>query len=144
MNKKNYEKLIKEALKSGIQRFVVASVIFENGCFLLLQRPKDDFMGGIYELPSGKVEDGESLPIALIRETKEETGLSIKEISKHLGFFDYISGSGKKTRQFNFLVKIENPKKIVLTEHEKFAWSAKSELPNFPITDSVKKVLSSV
>jgi 8-oxo-dGTP diphosphatase len=138
----DFEKISKEALKSGIQRFVVGSVIIDSNKFLLLQRPKNDFMGGIYELPSGKVEDRESLPAALTRETKEETGLDIKEISKYLGLFDYVSGSGKKTRQFNFLVTVKDSSKVVLTEHDSFVWSAKNELANFSITDSVKNILS--
>lgn len=144
MDEIDYETLVEEALKSGIERFVVASVIFEDNRFLLLKRPVDEFMGGIYELPSGKVETNEPLKSALIRETKEETGLDVTQVSKYLGFFDYISGSGKKTRQFNFLVRVIDFKKIILTEHECFVWSARNDLSKWQVTDSVKRILFSV
>ena len=100
-------------------------------------------MGGIYELPSGRVEDGESLDIALYREVEEETGLKIREIKRYLGHFDYESKSRKKTRQFNFVVIVGEPLEIKLQEHDNYAWANKDQLQQYPITDSVKKILDS-
>jgi 8-oxo-dGTP diphosphatase len=54
----------------------------------LLQRSEDDSMGGIFELPSGKVETGEALDVALIREVEEETGLDVVNLREYLGHFD--------------------------------------------------------
>ena len=116
-------------------------VIPKGSLILLLKRPKDDFMGGIYELPSGKVEDNESLDAAVYREVEEETGLKVKEIKKYLGHFDYESKSGKKTRQFNFVVTVEEPIEIRLQEHDNYTWVDKDQLHQYPITDSVKKIL---
>jgi 8-oxo-dGTP diphosphatase len=135
--------LAENALKEGIQRFVVGAVIMKDSKFLLLQRPKDDFMGGIFELPSGKVEENEKLDIALKREVKEETGLEIEKILRYLGHFDYLSGSGKKTRQFNFLILVKEAN-IVLTEHDSFAWAEKAELEKYPLTESVRKILGAI
>ncbi|MCK4714259.1 MAG: NUDIX domain-containing protein, partial [Candidatus Aenigmarchaeota archaeon] len=59
---------MEEAKRSGISRYVVAAVITKSSEVLPLRRPESDFMGGIYELPSGKVEEGESLGDALHRE----------------------------------------------------------------------------
>ncbi|MAG50602.1 DNA mismatch repair protein MutT [archaeon] len=140
----NYEELIEEAKKESIGRFVVAAIIVKNSKILLLKRKKDDFMGGIYELPSGKVEDNEEIDLSLKREIKEETGLKIKEIKKYFGFFDYESKSGKKTRQFNFLVETDLDDLKLSDEHEDFSWVSKTELSNFNITDSVKEVLAKV
>jgi 8-oxo-dGTP diphosphatase len=134
--------LIKEAQKQGINRYVVGAIIFKNSKILLLQRSKNDFMGGIYELPSGKVEKGETLEEALKREVKEETGLKVKEIKKHLGYFDYISKDGKKTRQFNFVVTVYEPIEIKLTEHENYVWIDKNEVDKYPITENVKQILN--
>ena len=72
--------LVSDANRDGAYRLVVGAVVVNEGCVLLLKRRRDDFMGGIYELPSGRVEAGESLSQALCREVAEETGLEIKEI----------------------------------------------------------------
>jgi 8-oxo-dGTP diphosphatase len=134
------EKLTAEAQADGVQQLVVGAVVAEGGAVLLLRRPTDDFMGGIYELPSGKVEPGEQLDQALIREVKEETGLDVEAITNYLGSFDYTSGSGKKTRQFNFTVTVTTTQPVVLQEHDEYQWSPVSE--EAPVTDSVKQVLA--
>lgn len=139
-----YSYLAEEANNQGIYRFVVGAVVWSESAVLLLERPKSDFMGGIYELPSGKVEVGESLTDALYREVLEETGITIAEIKSYLGHFDYESKRGKKTRQFNFLVAGKEPMEIVLQEHDTYAWATKDEVDSHPVTDSVKAILSAV
>lgn len=134
------EQLGAEAQHDGVQQLVVGAVVQHNDNVLLLQRPEDDFMGGIFELPSGKVEGGEALDTALIREVKEETGLEVAAIRDYLGSFDYTSGSGKKSRQFNFAVNVKAPEPVALTEHDAYTWTALAEEP--PVTDAVKEVLS--
>jgi A/G-specific adenine glycosylase len=66
---------------------VVAGVIWENAAqdtrFLIAQRPLDGLLGGLWEFPGGKQEDGESLPLALKREIAEELGIGIK-VGRHL------------------------------------------------------------
>ena len=74
----------------------------------MLKRTKNDFTGGLIALPSGMVEKDETILSALYREIKEETGLQILSIEKILGTFDYISQSGKKTRQINFKIHTNN------------------------------------
>ena len=129
---------------SALHSMYVGAVIQRDSSVLLLKRPKDDFMGGIYELPSGRVEDEESLDIALHREVEEETGLRIREIKRYLGHFDYKSKSGKKTRQFNFIVAVGEPLEIKLQEHDYFVWVDKNQLQQYPVTDSVKQILDSL
>ena len=108
---------------------------------LLLQRPESDYMGGIYELPSGQVERGETLQAALARELEEETGLQIAQITGYLGHFDYRSGSGRPTRHFNFQVAVRTPFEIKLQEHVHHTWAGRDELGQLHTTDSVQNVL---
>lgn len=136
-----YEKLIEEAKNAGINWYVAGGAVYDDSSVLLLKRPKDDFMGGIYELPSGKVETEESLREALHREIYEETGLTVKTIDRYLGYFDYLSKKREKTRQFNFAVTVETPLNIILAEHEDYIWAEESQLRQYPVTDSVKEVL---
>jgi A/G-specific adenine glycosylase len=57
---------------------IVVAAISKNGRYLLGKRPSDGLLGGLWEFPGGKVESGESHQEALIRECKEELGISIK------------------------------------------------------------------
>ena len=54
-------------------------------------------------------------------------------------YFDYISGSGKRTRQFNFVIIPEDCSQVVLTEHDSYKWQTPLQaLENPKITDEVK------
>ena len=59
----NIENLLEaKAKEDGIEKIVVGGVITdENNKVLILRRKSDDFLGGIDELPSGKLEAGESI-----------------------------------------------------------------------------------
>lgn len=121
--------LMEKAREDGIEKLVVGGVVINNEkkC-LILSRKVDDFMGGIDEIPSGKLEKGETLFEALIREIKEESNLDVTQIVSYIDYFDYMSGSGKKSRQYNFVVKVNNYDKVVLTEHDQFKWQTLEEL----------------
>lgn len=58
---------------------VVAAVIVKDGAILATQRGYGEFKGK-WEFPGGKIEDGENLEQALIREIKEETNAFINVI----------------------------------------------------------------
>ena len=53
------------------------ALIDPDGRVLLAQRPEGKSMAGLWEFPGGKVEQGESPEVALIRELKEELGIDI-------------------------------------------------------------------
>ena len=118
------ENLLEEKAKEdGIEKIVVGGVITnKQNEVLILRRKADDFLGGIDELPSGKLETGETIFEGLIREIKEETNLDVENICSYIDFFDYLSGSGKKSRQYNFWVKVKSYDNIKLTEHDEFKW----------------------
>lgn len=134
-----YAKLAREAAEGGIQQLVVGAVVHRDALVLILKRPETDFMGGIWELPSGKVEGHETLDQALAREVHEETGLTVADIRSYLGSFDYRSGSGTPSRQFNFAVDVAAPELMKLTEHDAYAWTPVT--PELPVTEAVKTVL---
>jgi 8-oxo-dGTP diphosphatase len=131
--------LAQAAEAAGVRQLVVGAVVQHDDRILLLKRPQTDFMGGIWELPSGKAEPGEPLDQALTREVLEETGLAVTEIREYLQSFDYVSGSGKKSRQFNFAVDVAAPEPVKLTEHDTYTWSPFTDA--MPVTDAVKAVL---
>lgn len=61
-------------------RVVVAGALVSDGQLLLAQRTTPPELAGRWELPGGKVEDGESEQDALVRELREELGVHIAVI----------------------------------------------------------------
>src|SRR5688572_6936401 len=58
----------------------VSAAVFRNGKVLLVQRARPPARG-IYTLPGGVVECGETLAEAVVREVREETSLEIDPIA---------------------------------------------------------------
>ena len=64
--------------KSPTTLFVVAAALTnESGEILLQKRPDHSQMGGLWEFPGGKVDEGESPETALRRELEEELGITL-------------------------------------------------------------------
>jgi ADP-ribose pyrophosphatase YjhB (NUDIX family) len=61
----------------------VAAIITNDDGHVLLQRRSDN---GLWGLPGGGVEIGESVSIAIVREVQEETGLTV-EIARLVGVY---------------------------------------------------------
>ncbi|NJB67320.1 8-oxo-dGTP diphosphatase [Desulfobaculum xiamenense] len=55
---------------------VVAGIVWRDGRFLAVERPQGKPQAGFWEFPGGKVERGESLEDALVRELREELDLT--------------------------------------------------------------------
>ena len=138
-----YELLIRKGKQEGIVKNVVGAIILnEKNKVLIMSRKTDDFMSGIDELPSGNMEQGENIYDSLIREVKEETNLDVVNVKLYIGSFDYISGKGKKARQYNFVLDVKNTGNIILTEHDEYKWLTIEEIrKSNKITDEVKYIL---
>ncbi|MER7984130.1 NUDIX domain-containing protein [Streptomyces noursei] len=72
--------LVNDARAEGITGLVTAAVVTDADQVLFVRRHPDDFMGGMWEIPSGKVEDGETVLEALQRETVEEVSDAVRKL----------------------------------------------------------------
>jgi 8-oxo-dGTP diphosphatase len=122
------ESLQTEANSQGIQKFVAGAVVIRDGRVLLLRRQRGDFLEELYELPSGGRQTHENIVDTLIRETNEETGLNIHRIKRFIDFFDYLSSTGRRTRQFNFHVEASGVVVIDPAEHSEAVWLRPTEV----------------
>jgi len=64
-------------MRANERVLISAAVFLDNGRILLAQRPPGDPLGGLWELPGGKVEENESPEACLERELFEECGVSV-------------------------------------------------------------------
>lgn len=136
-----YKYLENKARNEKISKIVVGAVITnEKGEILLMKRKNDDFMGGIFEIPGGNAEKGEGIYDVLAREIQEETNFALKKVIGYINYFDYLSGSGKKCRQFNFKVEVTGGP-IVLTEHDTYKWVRLDEIEAQTVSDEVMECL---
>lgn len=58
---------------------VACALIDADNRVLVTQRPEGKALAGLWEFPGGKLEAGERLEPALIRELHEELGITVKE-----------------------------------------------------------------
>lgn len=103
---------------------VVAAVIIDNDKIFATQRGYGEFKGR-WEFPGGKVECGESLEIALLREIKEELGVSII-IQKKLCTVEYDYPNFHIILHC-FICQIESGTPYLL-EHESAKWLSKENI----------------
>ena len=103
---------------------VVAAIIIDDGKVFATQRGYGEFKDG-WEFPGGKIEQGESLEEALIREIREELDVDIKvgrllETAEH----DY---PNFHLTMHCFICELLS-EEIVLKEHEDAKWLEEDEL----------------
>lgn len=127
---------------------VAAAVLLraEGREYLLAQRPPGKVYAGYWEFPGGKVEPGESVREALIRELQEELGITVTACSPWLTRqFTYPHA----TVRLNFWRVTAWQGEIGITaplEHSAVAWQecgkAATVTPILPANDQILKALS--
>ena len=130
---------LSEAKREGIQKICVGVGIWKEGQLMMVRRLADDFLGGYWELPGGGVDSHENPIESVIRETKEETGLTVSQILDVRFGFDYRDEGQNLTRQLNFNVLVLDTDSIHLTEHDSYQFISLQDVSHFSLTDEMKK-----
>ncbi|WP_425244710.1 NUDIX hydrolase [Streptomyces citrinus] len=118
---------------------LAAAVVVHGGRVLLVRRSETErFLPGVWGVPCGKLEPGESPGDGVLRELKEETGL-LGRVECRVGESSFVSdyrGREVKNRQDNFLVRPvgDRPHTILLPHPDQAAaWLAPTDLDSVEI-----------
>lgn len=111
--------------------------LLRRGNEILLQnRVKKDWRG--YALPGGHIEPGESIVAAVIREMREETGLTVPD-PRLCGVKQFPSGGG---RYLVFLFTAESFTGDLRSSDEgKMEWVPRDRLSDYPCVDDLEELL---
>jgi A/G-specific adenine glycosylase len=119
-------------VKDPIPHYTVTAAVIRRGELVLIaRRPQDGLLGGMWEFPEGKREDGESLPDCLRREIREELATEI-EVGNELGIFRHAYTHFKVTlHAFDCtLAGLDEPQALQVSE---LRWVRPDELDAFPM-----------
>lgn len=117
---------------------VVAALIWEGDRFLACQRPAHKARGLLWEFVGGKVEPGETAQEALVRECREELGVSV-EVGEL--FWDTIHRYPDLTVHlslFHARITEGTPK---LLEHNDLRWITVEEMDDLPFCPADEPIL---
>lgn len=120
-------------------RSVAGIVQREDGLFLVAQRIPGGDMGGRWEFPGGKVEEGETDEEALVREFDEELGVSatVGEILASARFFHH----GREIPLNAYLVSLDSCD-FRLIEHTRTDWVPFAAIEELDFADSDRLLLT--
>lgn len=109
-----------------------------DGTRVLVQNRVDPDWSG-YTFPGGHVEKGESFTDAVIREVREETGLTI-ESPRLCGIKDWINEDG--SRYMVLLYRADRwHGQLTSSEEGEVSWVALDTLRSLPLADSMENML---
>lgn len=115
----------------------VLCLIHKNDKYLLQDRAKDDWKG--YTLPGGHIEKGESIMDAVVREMKEETGLTVYN-PKLCGVKQFSTDDG---RYIVFLFYTDEfSGEVISSDEGTMHWISKEDLQNVNTVEDFQELLT--
>ena len=118
---------------------VVGLIVNKKNNFLITKRPKNKMLGGLWELPGGKREKGESLKNTLIREIKEEINIDIN-INQKIGVIQH-SYSHMNIKLHGYVCDVRKGR-IIKKECDDAKWINLKEIDNFSFPRASHKLFS--
>jgi 8-oxo-dGTP diphosphatase len=118
----------------------IACIIFKNDdsgekkIFIAKRIPGGE-MGGRWEFPGGKVEDGEDFIQAIEREFMEEFGVAVRAEEKIASAVFYHKNNARELHAYRCYLDADE-KNFALTEHTQTAWVSLPEVKKRPFVDS--------
>lgn len=125
----------------------VSALVIDKGRVLLVRRASDPGKG-LWSLPGGLVEVGESLKDAVLRELKEESGI-VGDVKRLLDVGEYIERDERGSVRYHyvllvFLVEPRGGTPRPASDVLEVAYVTLDEALNMPLTKTTRKVLSAL
>jgi len=122
----------------------VGALIFEGGRILMAQRGKQPLMG-LWSIPGGLVETGETLDAAIRREVREETGLEVRPLGV-LEIFERIMRDGDGAAEYHYVLidsicRVSGGALCAGDDACRVEWVSRRDLKNLEITEGTLAVI---
>ena len=120
---------------------VVAALIWENGRFMICQRPAHKTRGLLWEFVGGKVEPGESKQQALIRECKEELDVLIRVDPVFMEVCHEYPDMTVQLTLFHAVIIQGQPKRL---EHQDIQWITPAQISQYDFCPADQAILERI
>ena len=117
---------------------VVAALIWEGDRFLACQRPANKARALLWEFVGGKVESGESLEEALIRECREELDITVEPKGVFMEVIHEYPDLTVRLTLFNAVITEGVPRAL---EHNDMRWITTAEIDGLDFCPADEEIL---
>ena len=118
---------------------VVAALIWQEGRFMICQRPAHKARGLLWEFVGGKTEPGETLEQALIRECREELDITVSVGDIFTQVIHEYPDILIRLTLFHCTISDGTPS---LLEHMDLKWILPCEIPDYEFCPADKDILA--
>ena len=120
----------------------VGAVIKDDTGRLLLVKRGHEPGKGLWSIPGGRVEAGESDAAALVREVREETGLAVRP-GRLIGSVRRAAGDGGVFEIRDYAAAVSGGALVPGDDADDAVWAGPAELGTLPLTDGLLDALRS-
>ena len=120
---------------------VAAALIRDGDRFMICQRPANKARGLLWEFVGGKQEPGEELDTTLIRECREELGVTVEPRGIFTSLVHEYPDLTVELTLYNAVITEGEPQKI---EHNDIKWITKNEIGDYEFCPADKQILEMI
>lgn len=120
---------------------VVAALIWDGGRFMVCQRPAHKARGLLWEFVGGKVEPGETKEQALVRECREELGITVAVGPVFMEVLHEYPDLIVHLTLFRASIAEGTPQKL---EHNDIRWITPDEIGEYPFCPADEEILRAI
>ena len=120
---------------------VVAALIWEGDRFMICQRPAHKARGLLWEFVGGKVEPGETMEAALIRECREELAVELQVGDVFMQVVHAYPDITVELTLYHATIAFGQPQKL---EHVDIQWITPAQIPVYDFCPADTEILERI